>query len=53
MGQIMFRHRKLVVVTWILLSYMLGEPHLSFDRSVPFAILYLLTKNKEILNVGS
>ena len=28
-----------------------GEPHFSFDRSVPLSILYLLTKNKEILNV--
>ena len=31
MGYIMFRHRKLVVV---LLGY-IGDPHFSFDRSVP------------------
>ena len=30
-----------------------GDPHFSCDRSVPLAILYLLTKNKQILNIAS
>ena len=37
----------------ILLDKMPGNPHFSFDRSVPLPILYLLTKKKQILNVGS
>ena len=30
-----------------------GDPHFSFDRSVSLPILYLLTKDKQILNVES
>ena len=30
-----------------------GDLHFSFDRSVPLPILYLQTKNKQILNIGS
>ena len=32
----------------ILLSWMLGDPHFSFRRSLPFLILSILTKNKKI-----
>jgi len=37
----------------ILVSWMLGDPHFSFHRSLPFLILTILRKNKKNLYVRS
>ena len=30
-----------------------GDPHFFFARSLPFLIIYIITKNRKILYVGS
>ena len=56
MGYIMFRHRKLVVVLVRYINITLLHAwwliYFSFDKSVPLPILYLLTKNKQLLDTG-
>ena len=33
--------------------WMHGDPHLFFGRSLPFLIIFIVTKNKKIMCVGS